>query len=72
MREILAARLRECRRRKGVTQWEAAVGCDITEAAYQNYENMTRLPRADILARIADYYNTSTDYLLGRKDDPTP
>ncbi len=72
MREILAARLRECRRRKGVTQWEVAVGCDITEGTYQNYENMTRLPRADILARIADYYNTSTDYLLGRKDDPTP
>ena len=47
---------------------QVAVFCDITENAYQNYENMTRLPRADILERIADYYGTTTDYLLGRTD----
>lgn len=49
---------------------QVAVFCDITENAYQNYENMIRLPRVDILARIADYYGTTTDYLLGRTDEP--
>ncbi len=70
MKAILAERLRKLRSEKNVTQWEAAVACDVTENAYQNYENMTRMPRADILARIADYYNTTTDYLLGRTDNP--
>ena len=70
MRKILAERLRKCRAEKGATQMQVAVFCDITENAYQKYENMIRLPRVDILARIADYYGTTTDYLLGRTDEP--
>lgn len=68
MLEILAERLRECRKKKGTTQWEVAVYCDITETAYQNYENRLRLPRIDILVRIADYYGVSLDYLTGRTE----
>ena len=29
-------------------------------------------PRSDLVVRLADYLETSTDYLLGRTDDPTP
>lgn len=68
MLEILAERLRECRKKKEATQWEVAVYCDITETAYQNYENKMRLPRIDILVRIADYYGVSLDYLTGRTE----
>ena len=68
MREILAQRLKQCRKEKGYTQWEVAVFCDITEKAYQNYELMTREPRVDILLKIAERFDVSLDYLVGRTD----
>ena len=68
MRDILAQRLKECRKEKGISQREAAIYCDITEKAYQNYELMTREPKLEILIRIADLYNVSLDYLVGRSD----
>ena len=54
MKEVLARRLKECRKQRGLTQMQVAVYCDITEKAYQNYELMTREPKLEILARIAD------------------
>ncbi|MBE7008608.1 MAG: helix-turn-helix transcriptional regulator [Ruminococcaceae bacterium] len=72
MRETLSQRLKSCRKAAGLTQWEVAVYCDITEKAYQNYELMTREPRLEILVKIADKFNVSLDYLVGRTDDPRP
>ncbi|MBQ7255023.1 MAG: helix-turn-helix transcriptional regulator [Oscillospiraceae bacterium] len=68
MREVLAARLRQCRKEKGLSQLQVAIYCDITEKAYQNYELMTREPRLEILIRLADFYQVSLDYLTGRTD----
>ena len=68
MKEILAQRLRECRKERGLTQMQVATYCDITEKAYQNYELMTREPKLEILIRIADLYRVSLDYLTGRTD----
>ncbi len=31
-----------------------------------------RMPRGESLSKIADYFHVSTDYLLGRTDDPAP
>lgn len=31
-----------------------------------------RMPRGESLSKLADYFNVSTDYLLGRTDDPSP
>jgi transcriptional regulator with XRE-family HTH domain len=68
MKEILAKRLKECRKAKGLTQMQVATYCDITEKAYQDYELMTREPKLEILVRIADLYQVSLDYLTGRTD----
>ena len=68
MRETLAERLKKCRKEAGLTQWQTAVYCDITEKAYQNYELMTREPKLEILVRIADVFKVSLDYLAGRTD----
>ena len=68
MKEILAKRLKECRKAKGLTQMQVATYCDITEKAYQNYELMTREPKLEILIRIADLYQVSLDYLTGRTE----
>lgn len=72
MKEIIATRLRTCRKKYGYTQMQAAIYSDITETAYENYERGTHLPKLDILVRIADMYHVSLDYLAGRTDDPRP
>ncbi len=68
MKEVLSKRLKECRKAKGYTQGQVAIYCDITEKTYQNYELMTREPKLDILIKIADLFNVSIDYLVGRTD----
>lgn len=70
MQNILAQRLRECRKKSGYTQIEAAIYADITEMAYGNYERATKMPKLDILIRIADVYKVSLVYLVGRTDIP--
>lgn len=72
MKDILAKRLRECRDKIGLSQIKVATYCDITENAYQNYELAAREPRVSILARIAQFYGVSIDYLVGLTDDPAP
>ena len=66
MRTVLSERLKECRKEKGYTQNQVAIYCDITEKTYQNYELMTREPKIEILMRIADLFDTTIDYLVGR------
>ncbi len=68
MLHLLSQRLKQCRKEKRLTQNEVAIYCDITEKAYQNYELMTRVPKLDILLKIAELYDVSLDYLVGRTD----
>jgi DNA-binding helix-turn-helix protein len=68
MKDVLAKRIKQCRKEKGLTQREVAIYCDITENAYQNYELMLRQPKVEVLMKIADVFNVSIDYLVGRTD----
>lgn len=43
---------------------------DITENQCQRYEYGTTLPTVTVLIAIADYFDVSLDYLVGRSDDP--
>ncbi len=42
----------------------------ITTRAYQMYENGTNGPGVDNLIKLADYFDVSLDYLVGRTDRP--
>ncbi len=68
MKEIIAKRLKALRLERGYTQSQIAIYSDVTETAYQNYELMKRMPRVEVLVKIADFYNVSLDYLTGRTD----
>jgi len=68
MQEILAKRLKQYREENGLSQINVAVACGISERAYQNYEAMKKVPRLEILIKIADYFGVSLDYLVGRTD----
>lgn len=65
-----AERLKEARARKGPTQREVAEYLGIAVHTYQQYELASRRPNYEILAAIADYLEVTTDYLLGRTDEP--
>lgn len=58
-------RLRACRLAKGYTQDEIASVLGITRAAYSHYENERRLIPIDLLIMLANFYDCTTDELLG-------
>lgn len=41
-----------------------------TKAAIGNFENANKKPSLDAVITLADYFNVSIDYLLGRADNP--
>lgn len=65
-------RLREMRERFGLNMKEVAAKLGIPYTTYVNYEKGHNEPKHFILVRMADLYGTSTDFLLGREDEPHP
>ena len=65
-------RLRDMREDADMTQRELAAVLGMSQPQYNRYEQGYRDIPTDILIRLADLYNTSTDFLLGRTDDPSP
>jgi len=63
-------RLKKVRKAKGVTQKAMAEYLGITEQAYQKYEYALREPNHETTIRLADFFDVSIDYLLGRSDNP--
>ena len=66
----LKDRLIQLRNEKKLMQKEAAELIGLSIPGYQRYEYGTRNPTSDVLIKIADFYNVSLDYLVGRSDDP--
>ena len=64
--------LKFIREKRGETQQTVASAVGITQQAYANYEANKREPDNNMLLKLADYFQVSTDYLLGRTDDPAP
>lgn len=64
---MLAARLKQLRTRKKRTQGEVAKVLGVTRPAYTAYETGKRNPDYETLQKIADYFEVSIDYLLGRE-----
>ena len=62
-------RLRELRTNKKISQQTMSRKLGLAEATYGTYETSRYLPPVDTLSALADYYNVSTDYLLGKTDD---
>ena len=54
------------RKERGLTQKQVAADLDIAQALLSHYEKGKRECGLEFLVKAADYYNVSTDYLLGR------
>lgn len=59
--------LRKIRENANKTQSEVATYLGVSRQCYNNYELGNRQLNPDMLNKLADYFNVSTDYLLGRE-----
>lgn len=64
--EIIA----ELREKRGLSQGEVAAKIGSTRAAISHYETNRRQPDSRILSKLADLFNVTTDYIMGRTSNP--
>jgi len=67
-----AQRLRNLRKEKGLKQLDIANILNIQRTTYVKYETSDIQPPNDILVKIAEIFDVSTDYLLGSSNHPFP
>ena len=60
--------LSRLRKEKNMSQKETAAGLGVSQALLSHYENGIRECGLDFIIKAADFYNVTTDYLLGRSD----
>ena len=62
------ARIRDLREDRDLTQKQLAQILGMSQTGYSKYETGENDIPTAILIRLADFYGTSTDYILGRTD----
>lgn len=67
----LGTRLKNEREKRNWSQITVAKKIGITNAVLSNYERDYRDPDTETLTRLANLYEVSTDYLLGKSDNPS-
>lgn len=63
-------RIKQLRLAHGLSQKKLAMETALTEQAIQRYEYGERKPAYDVLIALADFFDVSIDYLVGRTDNP--
>lgn len=63
--------LKTLKGQKNVRQKDIAEAIGVSLRAYQYYETNTKEPTLSNLIALADYFDVSLDYLVGRSDNPT-
>ena len=66
--KVFQERLIELRKLNNLTQRQLAERLNISQPSYIRYENGTSEPTLENLVIIADCFDVSVDYLLGRKE----
>lgn len=65
----LFERLRLLRKEQNLPQEKTAAEIGVGFSTYRRYETGERVPDADVLVRIADFYGVTLDYLVGRSEE---
>jgi transcriptional regulator with XRE-family HTH domain len=68
----LGSRLKKLREKFNMSQIRVAEKLSISNVQLSRYESDDRKPEPELLAKLADLYETTTDYITGRTDDPSP
>ncbi|MFW9968593.1 MAG: helix-turn-helix domain-containing protein [Candidatus Odinarchaeota archaeon] len=65
----LSYRLKKLREEKGITTREISKIFNVSKSTISNYENDIRKPDYEMIKRLAEFYDVSTDYIIGNTDD---
>lgn len=60
----------ELTQKKGITMYELSQKTNIQQSLLSNYKSGKKKPALENIIKLADFFNVSTDYLLGRTDSP--
>ena len=63
-------RIRDLREDADLTQKQVGEAINVPQRTYAYYESGQRLVPPQVLCALADFYNVSVDYILGRVDEP--
>lgn len=66
--KIFAQRLKELRKMKGLSQKQLADILHTTNSSVCDWERERSEPNLETLVNMSVYFNTTTDYLLGKTD----
>lgn len=69
---LIKTRIKDLREDNDLTQNEISKFLNISQVAYSYYEINKRGIPLELLSKLADFYNTSVDYLLFRTDESSP
>ena len=61
--------LKKLRMTNGITQTQLARDLDVSNGTVGNWESGAREPDLDMVKRIADYFHSTTDFLLGKETE---
>jgi transcriptional regulator with XRE-family HTH domain len=64
--------LKKIREAKNITQLRLSIEIGVAQETISGYELGKTMPSITTLTKMADFLNTSTDYLLGKTDITTP
>lgn len=64
-------RLKEIRKKQGISQLKLALDLHMSQNTISRYETGEREPGIAELIKLADYFHVSVDYLLERTNNPT-
>ncbi len=62
--------LKKLRKQAGLTQISLQMKTGIEQALLSKFENGDRIPPTETLITLADFYNVSMDYIMGRTENP--
>lgn len=65
-------RIRNLRIDKGLTQSQVALYLNVKQNTYSQYEIGVLNYPLDVVIKLAEFYGTSVDYLVGLTDNPNP
>ncbi|MBQ3093970.1 MAG: helix-turn-helix transcriptional regulator [Clostridia bacterium] len=63
--------LKSVREDRDIRQKEVAAYLNVSQNTYSQYETGVIALTAEVLIKLADFYDVSVDYLLDQTDDPT-
>lgn len=66
----LGGRIKQLRKKAGLTQSELGKYLKVGKSTISQYETNTNMPDSDMILKIANFFDVSTDYLLGRTNTP--